>query len=224
VTQLFEQLDPRTRILTVLGAIVVVASTPNTTLGPFAGYGPLALLLVSTGRAPGYYLVTRCLAVAPFVLLAAGLLVFQAGPVPAASVALKGFTAAFLLAFLTFTTPLSDLLWGLRHLKAPESLNLILGMMYRYTSLLSEEYSRLERARDSRTTRPLGRHRFAIYGRQFGTLILRSWDRAERVHAAMLSRGFTGAWPVTRQRHFSPRDAGFLLLVCALFFAARWLP
>lgn len=224
MTPVFERLDPRARILTILGAIVIVASTPNGALGPFAGYGPLTLFLVSTGRAPGIYLVTRSLAAAPFVLLAAGLLVFQAGAVSAASVALKGFTAAFLLAFLTFTTPLPDLLWGLRHLKAPESLNLILGMMYRYTSLLTEEYGRLERARDSRTTRPLGRHRFAIHGRQFGTLILRSWDRAERIHAAMLSRGFTGTWPVTRERCFGPRDAGFLLVVCALFLAARWLP
>lgn len=59
---------------------------------------------------------------------------------------------------------------------------------------------------------------------EFDAVHLRSWDRAERVHAAMLSRGFTGTWPVTRELHFSWRDAAFLLFVCALFLAARWLP
>jgi cobalt/nickel transport system permease protein len=197
---------------------------------PFAFYLPLCVALILTSRASGFYLTWRCLAASPFILLAAGLLAVQAGLTPdgrpagvaaALSVALKGYTAALLLAFLTATTALSELLWALRRLKAPESLNMILGMMYRYTSLLSEEYGRLERARESRTVRPLGSRRFAVYGRQLASLILRSWDRADRIHAAMLSRGYKGSWPTMELRRFGFLDAAFVTVNTLLFLAPR---
>lgn len=227
---LFARLDPRARILTVVAATVIIASTPPAVLSPFAFYLPLAIFLILTSRASGLYLTWRCLAASPFILLAAGLLAVQAGLTSdgrpagveaALSVAFKGYMAALLLAFLTATTELSELLWAMRQMKAPESLNLILGMMYRYTSLLSEEYARLERARDSRTVRPLGRHRFSIYGRQLGALIIRSWDRAERVHAAMVSRGFHGAWPSRVAHRFRWMDAVFVSMITLLFLIPR---
>lgn len=229
---LFERLDPRARILIVVTATLVVASTPRAELAPFLAYFPLSVLLILISRASGWYLISRCLAASPFILLASGLLAFQAGftsdgrpaGIPAAlSVALKGYSAALLLALLTATTALSELLWALRRLKAPESLNVILGVMYRYTSLLSEEYSRLERARESRTVRPLGSRRFTVYGRQLATLFIRSWDRADRVHAAMLSRGYDGAWPSMQSRRFSLFDTTFLIISSLLFLASRWL-
>jgi cobalt/nickel transport system permease protein len=197
---------------------------------PFAAYFPLCVLLVLTGRVSGLYLIWRCLAASPFILLAAGLLAFQRGlnpedvrtALPAAlSVAAKGYAAVLLLGFLTASTALSDLLLALRRLGSPESLNLILGMMYRYTSVLSEEFARMERARECRTVRPLGRRRFAVYGRQLGALMLRSWDRAERVHAAMLARGFDGVWPGAERRAFARVDVAFFFVCCALFLLPR---
>lgn len=229
---LFHHLDPRARILSVVAAIGIVASTPPAVLRPFSTYAVLALLLIFTTRASGVYLTLRCLAASPFLLLAGGLLAFQQGLTPqgvpagvpaALSVLCKGYMAALLLAMLTATTPLSELLWSLRELKAPHALNTILGMMYRYTNLLSEEYARMERARDCRTVQPLGKRRIAVYGHQFGTLILRSWDRADRVHAAMLSRGFTGTWPAMEQRRFRLADTAFLTATAALFLIPRWI-
>ena len=232
MSDIFQRFDPRARILAIVAAILVVSSTPPAVIEPFGAYAILAILLVMSGRASTYYLAWRCLAASPFILLAAGLLAFQSGVAPdgtplgtnaALSVAMKGYLATLLLAFLTATTTLAELLWALRKLKAPESLNLILGMMYRYTSLVSEEYARLERARQCRTVRPLGRERFSIYGHQFGTLILRSWDRADRVHAAMLSRGFNGAWPGMEERRFAFGDGVFVALSLVLFLVPRLL-
>lgn len=227
---LFYKLDPRTRIISVTLATLIVASTTPAHLLPFAFYIPFTILLVLTSRASGLRLLLRVLEASPFILLAAGLLIvrdgldptlLRANLAPAASVALKGYTASLLLAFLMATTPLADLLWALRKMHAPESLNLILSLMYRYTSLMSEEYSRLERARDSRTARPLGHHRYAIYGRQLGTLLIRSWDRAERVHSAMLSRGFDGGWPTLVSRSVQPLDWKFGCVVVTAYFIAR---
>lgn len=221
--QLFHRLDPRARILTVLVATLIVASTPAALSFSFAWYLPLSLVLILTSRASGSYIASRCLAASPFILLAAGLLAFQSEIAAALSIALKGYTAALLLALLTATTPLSQLLWALRRLKAPESLNVILGMMYRYTNLLLEEHARLERARESRTVRPLGGQRFAVYGREFATLIIRSWDRADRVHAAMLSRGYDGGWPSMESRKFAHFDTAVIAVTSLLFLSARLL-
>lgn len=216
----------------VLAAITVVASTPQAAVKPFGPYAALCLLLILTSRASKTYLTLRCFAASPFIVAASLLLLFQfgisqedlsRGAMAAMVVAMKGFLAALLLAFLTATTTLPELLWSLRRLRAPDSLNLILGMMYRYGSLLSEEYARMERARDCRTVRPLGRHRYAIYGRQLGSLILRSCDHADRVHSAMVSRGFNGEWPSMEVRRLHFRDGAFLATFALLFVAARWL-
>ncbi len=220
------------RIVVVAAATLLVASTTPAHLPPFALYLPFIMVLILTSRASGWRLLLRVLEASPFILLAAGLLVvrdglepglLRANLAPAASVALKGYSAALLLAFLMATTPLADLLWALRKMRAPESLNLILSLMYRYTSLMSEEHSRLERARASRTARPLGQRRYAVYGRQLGTLLIRAWDRAERVHGAMLSRGFDGGWPSLVSRSLQPLDWQFAVLATAAFAAARLL-
>jgi cobalt/nickel transport system permease protein len=232
VRDLFQKLDPRARLLTIVCVTLIVVSTPRGVLAPFAAYIPLCIVLVLTGRVSVRPLVWRCLAASPFILLAAGLLALESGlttdrlrtSVPdALSVAGKGYLAVILLAFLTASTPLSDLLTALRRMGSPDSLNLILGMMYRYTSLLSEEYGRMERARACRTVRPLGSQVYEVYGRQLGALLLRSWDRAERVHAAMLSRGFHGAWPEGERYSLRPLDVLFLMSCAGLFLAARFV-
>lgn len=232
MTSLFPSLDPRARLLSVLAATIIVASTPPAGLLAFALYVPLALLFVMTGPAPAHYLAWRCAAASPFLLMAGGLLALQAalsanglesGTPAALAVVGKGFLAVLMLAFLTATTTLADLLWALRKLGSPGPLNVILGMMYRYTNLLWEEYARMERARDCRTVNPLGWRNLSLQGHHVGSLIVRSWDRADRIHAAMLSRGFTGVWPVAAHSRLGVGDALFVLVVAGLFLAPRLL-
>jgi cobalt/nickel transport system permease protein len=229
----WDHLDPRTRVLIVVGATILTSSTAPANLAPFALYLPLILLLIASSKSASWiFIIGRCFASAPFILLAAAMLLFQydltpdgrpGGIEPAAAVACKGFAAALLLSFLATSTGLAQILWAMRKLGSPESFNLILSMMYRYTSLLSEEWRRLQRARDSRTVRPLATAQLVrVYARQLGVLLVRSWDRAERVHAAMLSRGFHGVWPVWDAPRFRFRDGLFLVLVIGAFAAARF--
>jgi cobalt/nickel transport system permease protein len=219
--------------MSVLVATVIVASTPPSLILAFVLYIPMALLFVMTGPAPAHYLAWRCAAASPFLLMAGGLPLLQAvlsasgveaSAPTAVSVVGKGLLAVLLLAFLTATTPLAELLWALRKLGSPGPLNLILGMMYRYTNLLWEEYARMERARDCRTVRPLGWRSLALHGHHVGSLIVRSWDRADRIHAAMLSRGFRGVWPMASHSRFGLGDVLFVASVTGLFLAPRlWL-
>ena len=60
-----------------------------------------------------------------------------------------------------------------------------------------------------------------MFGSLVGHLLLRTWDRAQRVHMAMLSRGFTGEFHIRRPLKFTAQDAAFTFGWCSLFLLFR---
>jgi cobalt/nickel transport system permease protein len=97
------------------------------------------------------------------------------------------------LSILLETLTVTQLLAGLRRLHVPRSMVAIVAMMLRYLHLMLEEKRTMDRALRAR--------RFAewswlavcrIQGALVGRIFVRSLDRAERVHAAMLARGWDG--------------------------------
>ena len=100
-------------------------------------------------------------------------------------------------------------------------LALIAILMQRYAALLFDEWRSMARAARSRAPkRMFGDIR--LLGGQIATLFVRSWDRSERVHAAMLSRGFTGELPILAAPRWRVSDSVFVVLMTASFAAARW--
>jgi len=92
--------------------------------------------------------------------------------------------------------------------------------LYRYLVLLGEETGRLLRARELRAFgRPLG---LAEFGTLAGHLLIRTWQRAERVYMAMLARGFTGSFPTRRAQRFASRDTLYVVACLGLFAALRF--
>jgi cobalt/nickel transport system permease protein len=222
----FGKLDPRCRLLAVLAAAVLIVTTPAREGQRFYYYAFLIVTLCVVSGAPLMRVLRRSLAAAPFLVVAAGMLVVREGWTEeaartAASVVLKGWFVAWMLALFAATTTLAELLWAMQRLGAPESFGMMLALMSRYIGLFTEEYRRMARARESRTARPLGRRVWAVHSRQLGALVLRAWDRAERIHAAMVSRGFERSWPVRAKYSFAGGDAVALAVVIAAFGAAR---
>ena len=73
--------------------------------------------------------------------------------------------------------------------------------MWRYLFVLVDEVMRLMRAREARSGHPAERvgriggslaWRARVTGGMAGNLMLRSFDRSERIYAAMASRGYDG--------------------------------
>jgi cobalt/nickel transport system permease protein len=224
----FERLDPRFRLLLTLAAIALVSSSPAMFPGPFGVFAVLTGLLWMTSRAGVAELLWRTLPALPIVVLAAAVFFLRELGTPsagqgAAAIAVKGALAAALLALLSASTTMPELIWSLRKLRVPEPFCAILTLMARYVDVISEEYVRSSRARQSRCVTPLARLPRAIVGRQFGMLFLRTADRAERIYQAMLSRGFTGGWPMAKQRPAAGFDYGFLVVSVILFGVARIL-
>jgi cobalt/nickel transport system permease protein len=128
-----------------------------------------------------------------------GLTISDAGLARFVAILLKSWLAVQAALLLSMTTPLTDLLWALTSLHAPGTLVAIFSFMYRYLFTLQDESERLNRARAARSASGAGRKsggslrwRAQVTGGLVGSLLLRSFERGERVYAAMLARGYTG--------------------------------
>lgn len=84
---------------------------------------------------------------------------------------------------------------AMTRLGVPPFLSTQLLMVFRYIRVLVEEGLTMKAARDARSygSRHLS---IKLWGVLIGQLFLRSVDRAERVHRAMIARGFSGEIPV----------------------------
>ncbi len=151
------------------------------------------------------------------------------------TIALKSWISVQAALLLAFTTPFHELIDGLRLLRLPWIMVAIISFMYRYLGVMADEATRMLRARASRSAQVDGRGggsiawRARVTGAMVGTLFLRSYERGERVYAAMQARGFEG-----EVRHVHGRKVGIgeyaaLLVVvggCVAFVALAnaWLP
>lgn len=216
------KLDARAKLVAMLFAVVAVSSTSPGSWFAFGAYALCIIVLWVLCGAHFRAVAGRVTAGLPFVILAALLMWIASGWAHALTILLKGLIALTILSILIVTTEVSSLIWAIRKIGAPRAVNMIAAMMLRYVAMLTEEFGRMSRARASRAGSPLaGIALFQVHGNQTGLLLVRSWERAERIHNAMLSRGFTGTMPEIRKGHFGGREIIFTAAVIASFSLAR---
>ncbi len=144
------------------------------------------------------------------------------------TIALKSWLSVQVALLLTYTTPFHDLLDALRELRMPRILVAIIGFMYRYLAVLGDEAHRMMRARASRSAGSAdGRGggsiawRARVTGSMVGSLFLRSYERSERIYAAMQARGFQGTFRHMELRAIRPAE--WVTLAAGLALLAAWL-
>ncbi len=201
--------DPRAKVSAVLLTILTVSSFPAEPTPRFFAAGGYALLLALCAAVGLRYLLKRCLAATPFIVMAALLPLLSGlpdGDVLAYAVGIKAYAAILLLAALAATTPVDHTLRAVGALGAPRSLVLTTTLMYRYLFVLLDEWRRISRARECRTGGNSANGRFRLWANQIAMVFVRGWERAERVTAAMILRGFNGDFPTLYRRRFSLSD------------------
>ena len=223
------KLDPRTKFITTLVFILVVISTPPTRWQVFALYLFLMATLLLLSKLPITYVLKRSLVIMPFVLMIAIFIpFFKEGEVVGSyniwlwqvsvtytglqvlwNVLIKAWLSILSLIWLTSTTKLTNLLNGLERLGMPKVMVMILSFMYRYIFVLVDEVMRMKQARDSRNFGGNRLWRMRTIGNMIGTLFIRSYERGERVYAAMLARGFDGHSRTLDRLNFRQADAYF---------------
>jgi cobalt/nickel transport system permease protein len=145
----------------------------------------------------------------------------------AATIALKGNAILLLMLVLLGSLDASTLGHALSHLYVPEKLTHLLLLSVRYLDVLHRESLRLRAAMKVRGFRPrMNRHTYRSYGHLVGMLLVRSFDRSERVAAAMKCRGFRGRFYLLDHFAFSPCDVPFSIAAALILFAMvalEWL-
>lgn len=207
-------LDARTKLIGFTTLIAAVLWIPPGKPFAFFAYFFFTAILMGISQIPLAYIVARTLAILPFVLLAGLALPWRAGGGGWAlfsALLLRSVLCLVILILLTNTTRFAELLRGLRRLGCPSILVMNLGFLYRYLFVLTEEVMRMRQARECRR---VGRGRAApevkLLGSMLGTLLLRSFERAERLYQAMLSRGSSGDFFILGPKKLSWRDLVFL--------------
>ncbi|MEU5167506.1 cobalt ECF transporter T component CbiQ [Streptomyces mutomycini] len=203
-------LPPHCKLAAVLGFVVVVVSTPREAVWAFALYGVLLAGVAAVARIPAGFLLKRLVIEVPFVAFALlmpfvvpgeqtellGVSVSVPGLWGAWNVLAKGTLGVAASVLLASTTELRSLLLGLQRLRLPPLLVQIASFMIRYGDVITDELRRMSVARRSRGFEAGGVRHWGVLAKTAGALFIRSYERGERVHLAMVSRGYTGTMPV----------------------------
>ena len=214
------QLDPRVKFVLTVAFILATSLTPIGAWPVYVILLAIAVSAAILSDLGVGYVMKRSLLVSPFVLAALPLLFTTAGTAIAVvpigpwtltatwqglerliSVLAKSWISVQMAILMTASTPFPQLLMAMRAVKVPQLLVSTFGLMWRYLFVLVDEAGRLMRARASRSGNP-GRPdaktggsvvwRARVTGGMAGNLFLRSYERADHIYAAMVSRGYDG--------------------------------
>ena len=189
-------LDPRVKIIGLIGLTVVAVTTPAGAWAAYAGYALVLIVLILVARLPLRFVAARMTVEIPFLVTAALLpLTAENGTVLGGTVASKATIGVLAMVLLSSTTPFPLLLRGFESLRAPRLLVMIVSFMWRYLHVIGDEVRRARVARLARGYNPRWLWQAGAIARHVATLFVRSFERGERVYLAMLGRGYAGTMP-----------------------------
>lgn len=231
------RLDARAKLLGALVYCLCLASFPARSVADLVPFALLPALLLAAGAVPGRTLLRAQAGSLPFLVMVGmwnpildrspaahiGPWTVSGGACSFASILLRGVFSVAMLTALVACTPVPALLAALRSWGAPRALVVQLFLLYRYLFVLGEEARRLGDARALR--QPARRHPTLAVARQLlAALLARSLARGERIHRAMLARGFRGEFPLLSRPHLHATDLVFAGLAIGACIALRLLP
>ncbi len=229
------RLPAQVKLVSLLAFVLVVVATPAGRYWAFGAYAALLAAVALVAGIPGRFVLRRMVVEIPFVIFAVliplvatgeridvlGLSVSEAGLVSAWNLLAKGTLGVVASILLASTTDAREVLVGLQRLRLPARMVEIASFMVRYLDVVAGEMHRMRVARESRgfQARHLGHLQVVAQGA--GALFIRTYERGERVHLAMLSRGYAGSMPVVNPTPAGPAAwaGGLLLPVTALAVA-----
>jgi cobalt/nickel transport system permease protein len=203
------------KVAALVGFMVTVVATPREWYPAFGLYLAAVLGVIAVSSVPFGYIARRMVIELPFVVFALlmpfvatgprtdvlGVALSEPGLLAAWGLLAKGTLGVMASLTLAATTEPRHLLAGLERLHVPRQLVQIMGFMIRYLDVTAEEMRRMRIARESRGFSGGSLRSWPVVARSAGALFIRSYERGERVHLAMLARGYEGsAAPTTEKR------------------------
>lgn len=228
------RIDPRVKLITTLAFIVTVLSYGKyeiVALLPLVVY-PLALM--NMGDVPSRFLFRKLLIASPFAIfvglfnplldrqpvLILGSYSIAGGWVSYAAILLRFVLTVSAALAMMAGTGIYNVCRGMERLGVPSVFTVQVLLLYRYLFVLMDEGLRMVRARALRSVGDRGMG-YRVYGSMLGSLLLRTLDRAQRVHVAMCCRGFDGHVRTMDTLRLHGRDVLFLIGWLGLFAVLR---
>ena len=192
------------KLLGLLAFVLVVVATPGAWWPAFCGYAVLLVALAASARLGVRHLAPRMLVETPFAVFAIlvpfvapgprmeilGVAVSRPGLADAAELLVTATLGVLAGLVLGSTTTPAQMLTGLERLRLPSTLLMILSLMLRYLEVVASDLARMRVGLAARGFDGSSPRHWPVIARSTGALFIRSYERGERVHLAMLSRGY----------------------------------
>jgi cobalt/nickel transport system permease protein len=226
--------DPRAKLLATLAFILAVLSFGKYEVSDLLPFFLYPIVLMALGDVPMAFVLRRLIVVAPFaifigmfnplldrhVVATVGPWAITGGWLSFVSIMLRFALTVGSTLVLVAGTGIHDVCRGLGALGVPAAFTVQVLFLHRYLFVLVDDGMRMARARALRAVGPRGMG-MRVYGHMLGSLLLRTMDRAERIHLAMTCRGFDGQVRTVTRLRFRPGDIFFLLGWLAAFWVLR---
>lgn len=188
---------------------MIVVATPITNWPAYICYFLTLLILIFITQIPYLLVFKRALIEIPFIFFALlmpffgtgerfeflSLNLYREGLLAGSGIVAKGTIGVISAIILSSSTSAREILRGLERLHLPSLMVQIASFMLRYVNVVNDEMERMAIARASRGFEATGMKHWRVLATAAGALFIRSYERGERVHLAMLSRGYNGALP-----------------------------
>ncbi len=192
------------------------------------------ILLMTFGEIPLKPLMGRLLIALPFTVFAGlsnilvsreavmilGGVVITKGMIGFISILIKTILTVTAVLILIATTTINELLYAMLHFHIPSILVLQITMTFRYLSVLMGEVSVMYHAYILRAPRERG-IKLQDMGPFLGQLIIRSFDRADRIYHAMKCRGFEGGLRFTHHKQIPMAHWLYLAMISGILILLR---
>jgi len=228
------KLDPRIKLIVTLWFLFTVISFHKYEISMLLPFMIYPVYLLTSANLPVVYLLKKVLYVSPFALMIGifnplfddkvimslfGIGV-SGGWISFLSIMIRFvLTVTTVLAFIG-CTGFNNICYAMNRLGAPKVFSVQLMFLYRYIFVLAEETARIVRARNLRSFNGKGKG-IRIYGAIAGNLLLRTINRAQRIHHAMICRGFDGEIKILKSHKPGVADCLFLVIWISLFIFFR---
>lgn len=228
-------LDARAKVLVTLVFIVSVVSCDKYELARLVPFFIFPAVIIALANLPALYLARKIAFICPFVLLVGifnpvfdravllqiGQIGISGGWISLASLFIRSLLTVGAAFILVGTTGFAGVCQALERLGLPQVFAVQLLFLHRYIFVLAEETGRTSRARELRSCGKKGLG-VVSFSSLVGHLLLRTWQRAARIHTAMLARGFVGQFHTHRLSSFGAVELGFLLIWSSIFILLRF--
>ena len=203
------ELSPQLKILATL--LIVVSIAFSKIINPFQiiSHAVIVFLIIRLSNIPLKTYLKRLTLDIPFILFALFLPflssgnndmvftlfsfeVYRTGLLEMFAILFKATAGLSMGIVLTATTTNIELIYGLQKLKLPSIIIAIMSFSIRYIDVFIDEFKRVKISMQSRGYIEKGIKTLLPIAYASGAMLIRGYERGERVYLSMISRGFTG--------------------------------